>query len=406
MAYTGKPRKINVRSPYFVTVAKAPSKVVETDIDPTEGEDPAVPITVPIVRTEDFDCGSTKNVNGSVGYIKFNIDITGKTVAEHSVAFSGVKVPIKYRLGFAGNMPSFSTAGLDTYADQWEEATTETPTLTATTEANLLSGISFNATFTPTQNDIDTYGNTILLEIAQPVPTESYSLVANCAANASVPAAPTTNSVVVISVSGSFGLNNAIAKLTVNGTELDTDAVYKGSNLYEPTNRYITDTTTYLPVNGDASTNRSNAQFLSTFETENMGTTSRRYFKVDFSGFDSAVQYLSPSTLNSNTNTLTLEMTSSGESFQEFPFVVTISKHRIDSSNNTILGCADGEDIPALLVKHVFRGRGSTFSMNFLGSNEKDLEGIFAQLETPKLEERGIRPIENVTIQKVKYKAL
>lgn len=402
MAYTGKPRKINVRSPYFVTVAKAPSKVVETDIDPTEGEDPAVPITVPIVRTEDFDCGSTKNVNGSVGYIKFNIDITGKTVAEHSVAFSGVKVPIKYRLGFAGNMPSFSTAGLDTYADQWEEATTETPTLTATTEANLLSGISFNATFTPTQNDIDTYGNTILLEIAQPVPTELYSLVANCSASASVPVA--SDSVIIISVSSLNNSPTATAKLNINGSDIDADALYAAPSVVEPTRRYLTDLTTYLPVNGDGFTNINNSRFFNIPSV--YGIRSRHYFKADATSYKSSVEYISPSTLTSNTNTLTLEQTSSGDASSQNPFQITISKHQINTSNNTILGNADGVDFPLLQINHVLRGKGSTLTFQFEGSNEKDLLAGIASLETPALEDIGQRPIETVEVKTLTYKAL
>jgi hypothetical protein len=402
MAYTGKPRKINVRSPYFVTVAKAPSKVVETDIDPTEGEEPATPITEPIVTTESLECGATKNINGSVGTLKFNIDITGKTVAEHAVAFSNVRVPIKYRLGFAGNMPSFSTAGLDTYADQWEEATTETPTLTVTTSSNLISGISFNATFTPTQNDIDTYGNTIQLEILQPLPTQSYSITANCSANASVPAA--SDSVILISVSSLENNPSTTAKLNINGSDIDADALYSAPSVKEPARRYLTDLTTYLPVNGDGFTNINNMRFFNIPSESGIG--SRNYFKADGTSAKSSVEYISPSTLTSNTNTLTLEQTSSGDQESQNAFQITISKHQVNTSNNTILGNADGVDFPLLQINHVLRGKGSTLTFQFEGSNEKDLLAGIASLETPALEDIGQRPIETVEVKTLTYKAL
>ena len=196
-------KKINVRSPYYISVAKP---VSEGGIGEEEDTTP----TVTQVLNRDTSCGATEQVGVDVGIRKYNLTANQRQLGDYTITFSNIKVPIKYRIGHADNMLAYSTAGLDTYAAAWTTATGESPTLSsASTYPN---GVSATATYTSTQSDIDTYGNTITLEILQPLIVEGYSFVSSCPA-ALVEQEPTlTGFVTVLTITG----NTVASDVTVS----------------------------------------------------------------------------------------------------------------------------------------------------------------------------------------------
>ena len=78
MAYNIK--KINVRSPYYITVGKSTEEIIDEEPDDVIiGEDPDTVATEPEVTEELFLCGANKSVGQYVGIKKYNINALGRT---------------------------------------------------------------------------------------------------------------------------------------------------------------------------------------------------------------------------------------------------------------------------------------------------------------------------------------
>ena len=73
-------KKINVRSPYYITVSKAE----EADVDATE----------PVDQESTITCGSTTQVGVDVGTRIFKISTEGRQLGDYTITFAGIKTPI------------------------------------------------------------------------------------------------------------------------------------------------------------------------------------------------------------------------------------------------------------------------------------------------------------------------
>lgn len=172
MASEFKLHKVNVRSPYYINVENA-SDQTQDDIDPTPTE--------PLPETFSMECGDTVSIGTTVGKKIYEINVSGKQLGDYTINFSGLQKPIRYRLGPKGNLGSFQTsAGLNLYEPEWLAETGETVSLSNfVTNPN---GVSDSVSYTYTQSDIDTYGNTLVLEIVHPLISTAYSFSSTCPA--------------------------------------------------------------------------------------------------------------------------------------------------------------------------------------------------------------------------------
>jgi len=179
MASEEELRKINVRSPYFVNVTKPVSLggvEPEEPVDPIDGgdtgggEEPFVEPTEPTVTTTTISCGDTRNIGFGVGINRYEFSTIGKQIGDYDINFSNIKVPFYAKIGIKGNMPSEYTfmVGHSGYDSNWLDAV-GTPVPSSTTISSHPDGNDQTITYTSTQSDIDTYGETVLLEVFHPV---------------------------------------------------------------------------------------------------------------------------------------------------------------------------------------------------------------------------------------------
>ncbi|HAV25359.1 MAG TPA: hypothetical protein DCX01_04195 [Bacteroidetes bacterium] len=170
MASEEELRKINVRSPYFVNVTKPVSDGgVESD-DTGGGEEPFEEPTEPTVTTTTISCGDTRNIGVQTGIYRYEISTVGKQIGDYNIDFTGITVPFYAKIGIKGNMPADYTfmAGWINSDTVWLNSV-GTPTPSSTTIATNPDGNDQTITYTSTQSDIDTYGETVVLEIFHPI---------------------------------------------------------------------------------------------------------------------------------------------------------------------------------------------------------------------------------------------
>lgn len=369
-----KLKKINVRSPYYITV----DDLRDADVAPTE----------PVDREFETSCGDTVSVGVDVGVRKYNISLTGKQLGDYTVTFSNIKIPIKYRIGYADNMPSYSTAGLDNYADQWLEATGESPTLTDS--SGNINGVSAIATYTSTQSDIDTYGETIRLEILQPIVTENYSFVSSCPANAVDQAPSVTGIITTIAVDVVNVEPDDVGELYINDIKINTsnsplqhnesDAYFRsvGRRKAGYTDRYIMDdsesvTSENYVSNIFAIRNSFDDGFASGFSIPDESDLGQ--------GWQTKAYYKPTSILSSGVNFLEYRK---GNTNKEHVVTVMISQFKV--VNGVVLGNNEQESVPTIYSTFRLHDRQQTVEATFEGSNETPLR---ASLEPYSLLEDG-----------------
>jgi len=199
MASEEELRKINVRSPYFVNVTKPVSLGGEEPIDTSDlivgddtgggssgdtggGEEPFVEPTEPTVTTTTINCGDTRSNGATIGVHRYEISTVGKQTGDYDMDFTGIVVPFYAKIGIKGNMPSTYTfmEGNTGWDIVWLNAVgTATP---SSTDSNIYpDGNDQTITYTSTQSDIDTYGETVLLELFFPIlDLANSNFTANC----------------------------------------------------------------------------------------------------------------------------------------------------------------------------------------------------------------------------------
>ena len=169
MAENFELNKINIRSPYYVNVVNR-SDETQDDIDPTPTE--------PLSNTFTHECGDTVSIGATSDRNVYNISLANRGTGTFTINFSNLKVPIKYRFGMAGSLPSFQTSnGLNIYEPAWLAETGETVSLSDFI-ANP-NGVSQAITYDVTQADLDS-GNNLVLEIFHPVTSAGYSFASVC----------------------------------------------------------------------------------------------------------------------------------------------------------------------------------------------------------------------------------
>lgn len=162
-------KKINVRSPYYVNVVNR-SDETQDEIDPTPTE--------PLVNNFTHECGDTVSIGATSSRNIYKISLTNRGTGTFTINFSNLKVPIKYRFGMEGSLPSFQTSnGLNLYEPTWLAETGETVSLSDFI-ANP-NGVSQAITYDVTQADLDS-GNKLVLEIFHPVTSAGYSFASVC----------------------------------------------------------------------------------------------------------------------------------------------------------------------------------------------------------------------------------
>jgi hypothetical protein len=182
MASEEELRKINVRSPYFVNVTKPVSEGGVEDDDTGGGEEPFVEPTEPTVTTTTISCGDTRNIGFGIGINRYEFSTLGKQIGDYDINFSNIKMPFYAKIGIKGNMPSEYTfmVGHSAYDSNWLAAV-GTPVPSSTTISSHPDGNDQTITYTSTQPDIDTYGETVLLEVFHPVINiENIQFTADC----------------------------------------------------------------------------------------------------------------------------------------------------------------------------------------------------------------------------------
>ena len=359
-------KKINVRSPYYITV----DNVQEATVDPTE----------PVNQEATLTCGSTIQVGVDVGTKIFKIDTTGRELGDYTITFAGIKTPIKFRIGHASNMPSFTTAGLDTYAAEWNTATGESPTLTSPTyDDNDVVGITATATYTSTQGDIDLYGEEIQLEIFQPIITEDYSFSLSCPALAEDTVPVDDGFVVIISFIKNSGKHpeSSANTLSVNGTDLGNLPTESGK--FTNIDRYVmTDQTPNIyPLSGNNQPVGPGV-YSYVYGTYLFATNINTSYFINNNFSNNISAFWKPENiLGSGINDLTIVNTGFANSAANMTIQITRHPVRNVSGTNFILGRLDGVAVQGLSVD-VELTSGEDFQMTFRGSNSTELEGIEA----------------------------
>lgn len=350
-----KLKKINVRSPYYISVEKPVS-------EGGEGDDPDVVPTEPLTRSFDTTCGATVSVGTDVGVVKYNLSSDNKQLGDYSITFSNIKVPIKYRIGHANNMPSYSTAGLDTYATIWNTATGESPTLSSAS-ANP-NGVSATATYTSTQSDIDTYGSIITLEIQQPIIVdEGYSFTSSCPANLPEQEPTVTGFVSVLTVTALTLGSSEFGTLRVNNVLMES-----GEGEGEAV-RYI-----FSDISPDLVPKPSTGNDFFIRDAANT-------FIGNVSGIDVSVAYINENTLSRGKNIITYEPSGL---FVKDQIRFQLTRHPVIDINGTsyILGNADEEDLQ--YFDHFLNTRGyvNKMTLEFNGGNTDEFSNASYSYET------------------------
>lgn len=361
-----KLKKINVRSPYYITV-----------------DDKQEVIVVDSLEESTISCGSTVQVGIDVGTKTFKISTSGRELGDYDISFSNIKTPIKYRIGHLGNMPSFSTAGLDTYATEWNTATGESPSL-SDFGANP-NGVSATATYTSIQSDIDTYGEEIQLEIQQPIITEDYLFSLSCPDIAADETPVSSNKVVIISLINNErnSVGHQFNNITLNGQNLT-----EFSNIYaNQTQRYVlSDVTPNIEPEDDTTYNPNtpSQQRLTgnNFFNKNQVGNELKYFRYEattptyYQGRVKAKHISSPLSSGINTLRITNDTTfTNNKYFSPVTMTVLISRHDVELENGVyyIRGSQDGFSAEALSVSFTLYAQ-EELDMSFEGSSEVPLE--------------------------------
>ena len=253
--------KINVRSPFFITVdgEGAPDLTldcpVETPGDPVPVEPvviqtPTDPVEVPEeyvqpdAKTEEVYCGDTVNVGTDVGVTRYKLevgDITGDVTVNYTI-----NTPISI-IGFWNTtVPDFSSTGYvgnDDFEQDLLDAGISAGSM------NLTPGV---ATGSVTVNKTDASPSTVTILVSAPLPTDDYSLTFNCPSAPAIvpdPAPPVSqvlpnpgHSKLIENIPmwglGSSLISGSTVKLEVNGVtvseSLDFSKLYYFSD-YDPT---------------------------------------------------------------------------------------------------------------------------------------------------------------------------
>lgn len=383
-------KKINVRSPFYITVGKD-----------EEAETAPVAVVIPELA---LDCGETRSVGASSGTKRYVIDVSDRVLGDITISLTGVKTPIRYRLGQPDDMPNLATVGLDSYSTQWEKATGETTGLASA--AGNPNGASVNAVYDYTQSDKDTYGSILRLEIQQPIQTEDYTIALTCTAIANDSAADTAGFVTMVSISNYGGSDRGT--FTLNGTTLPS-ALRNVIGVTVEVSRFVmSDISPNIEPEGGTSELTASNRFM--FNNEQASNTKDMTFKYTGGGLSNLVTYMPENILGSGVNVLKYIQEDPVTSPNQLFFKVVVSRHPVEFVNgvNVIRGNGDFIDFNAIEFAHNFgfAGPGGVRNqdavLEFNGSNTTELALVTGFLAHP---ENGSK-LGDLTVVEKLYRSL
>ncbi len=249
-------KKINVRSPFFITVQKETAKV-DTDDDCIRDEnllciedDPCITTpTLPQCPEEEIDsvfnnrtliCGAGAQSIGIVGAQVYNFDIetTGRVNGDYVVSLNDLQIPVRIRMDVVANVPktdlstgtAFENVGLTDFSGSFTQAGYTTSGLTGTADAD--GNLDITKTFA--YNSSSHTGN-LRFQLHVPVVTNAgMTISVTCPAKATVSTDPVTiGEVTIISFSSLNQVQNVFnntsfrPSVKLNGAELgDGEVVF------------------------------------------------------------------------------------------------------------------------------------------------------------------------------------
>mgnify|MGYP003108686309 FL=1 len=214
-------QKINVRSPFYITVVDegAPDEPATAD-DPIDDPTPPADTVQPDTLTQEVLCGETVKVGEDIGGKIYNLKV-GAATGTVTINYT-VNIPISITATWNTTVPNFSTSGYVGNSDFEQELLDSGIT---SGNMNLASGVQ---TGSVTINKTAASPETVSVLVSAPLPTDDYQLTFNCPSAPSVspgtlPSSPTVTKGTLIDVVPAFYLanaRNAYLKLTVNGTQV------------------------------------------------------------------------------------------------------------------------------------------------------------------------------------------
>lgn len=211
-------RKLNVRSPYFV-------EVLDEYIN---GGAPAVAAPEEVSVSGELTCGSEHHFGSFSSIFRLTLDTTDKELGVYSFTIANAVMPVKFRAYTKGDTPpSYTTIGLDSYANPWLAVTGEGATSLSTEAANP-NGVSRDFTYT-TDAATDAISKEIVIDLYAPIETISNMTLfqKTCQPQIAADAPATVDFVTVITVAVNQVYNifqNGVAvpasdiAITLNGT--------------------------------------------------------------------------------------------------------------------------------------------------------------------------------------------
>ena len=249
-------KKINVRSPFFITVQQETAKVDPTDpcvtdksgnclpVDPCIANPngptcPPLPVD-PVFNDRTLICGAGAQSIGIVGAQVYNFDIetTGRVNGDYVVSLNDIQVPVRIRMDVLANVPktdlgtgtAFENKGLTTHSDSFEAAGYGTSGLTGTADSD--GNLDITKTFA--YNSSSHTGN-LRFQLHVPVVTDGgMTISVSCPAKTTITTDPVSiGEVTVLSFSSlnrvkDFNEQNSFRpSVKLNGVELgDGDIMF------------------------------------------------------------------------------------------------------------------------------------------------------------------------------------
>lgn len=429
-------RKMNVRSPFFVTVSQEVAKVDPTDpciTDPSGvnclPEDPCIanpnasgcqPVKVDDeFITTDLACDDVAKSIGSVGAVVFNydIDVAGRQNGTYTIDLKGIKVPVRFRFGLITNVPekdlgsgdSFTIKGLTTFSGDWDTAGYATTDLVAPPSSGQLD---IQDTFV--YNSSSHSGN-LRFQIHIPIQTTSDMSVEVTCPSTITGTAPSTSGFVTMVSFSALNFEDAMSPtVKVNGSTLSTgvigsDAtsssvilgVERVSGSIPSTRRFMSASSTsganssglYIIDGGiisDRHTSR-NINFMGDVDNHTQGGVKllKNLQTNPRTVFNTTLSYQGDSFLSDALNTITVQLPtglSNTLDTEKLRFQIVVSRHPIYNITG-ISGVTNGnyiqpvgvqfgtgpQNTEAIICQGILYGPNALLTFKFKGSNNTEL---------------------------------
>ena len=207
-------KKINVRSPFFITVQKEAAKDDPNDPCITDPSNNCLPVdpcianpSLPqcpqqavnsVFNDRSLICGANAQSIGIVGAQVYNFDIetTGRVNGDYVVSLNDLQIPVRIRMDVVANVPktdlstgtAFENVGLTAYSDTFTQAGYTTSGLSGTADAD--GNLDITKTFA--YNSSSHTGN-LRFQLHVPVVTNAgMTISVTCPAKATVSTDPVT----------------------------------------------------------------------------------------------------------------------------------------------------------------------------------------------------------------------